>query len=151
MNHKVNICCFILFLGTCATKLYVMAFTSGLLHADSVNFPTITVKLTNGEEKSVQLYDHPDVNDMMIDKGDLWKFPINAFQFTINNGCVTKSDIVQVTIKNGGNDGWNIESVVTTLHFGSSYVLLTTNMHVNRWIDGNYSPSTLSYVLSIVK
>ena len=127
-----------------------MAFTSDLLHAESDNMPNITVNLTSGEEKSVRLYDHPDVDDMMKDKGDLWKLPINIFQFTTND-CITKSDIVQVTIKKGGNDGWNIESVVTTLHFGSSYVLLTTNMHVNRWIDGNSSPFTLSYVLSIVK
>ena len=128
-----------------------MAFTSGLLHADSDNFPDIFVKLTNGEEKSVKLDDHPDVDEMMKDKGDLWRLPINTFQFTTNNGCITKSDIVQVTLKKGGDDGWNIESVVTTLHFRSSYVLLTTNMHVNRWIDGNSSPFTLSYVLSIVK
>ena len=42
------------------------------------------------------------------------------------------SQKVWVTILNGGSDGWNIESVVTKLHRGNEYDLLTVNMDVKR-------------------
>ena len=125
-----------------------MAFTSTLAYAGTGDLPTLYVKLA-GEEKSHAFDNHVGVNDMTAGKGDLWEFKIANFNF-ITDTCITKSDIIGVTIHNGGDDGWNIESVVTVLHGGQSFDLLTANMNVNRWIDGNDLPSELKYDLTFV-
>ena len=65
--------------------------------------------------------------------------------------CIRKtSEISKLTILNGGGDGWNIESVVTFLHGGQEYDLLTVDMHVQRWIDGNEEAYKLKYDLTLV-
>ena len=133
----------------CATELYVMAFTSTLAYAGTDDLPSLFVKLMTGEEKSLAFYNHVGVDDLTKGKGDLWKFQITNFNF-ITDTCITKSDITGVTIHNGGDNGWNIESVVTVLHGGLSFDLLTANMNVNRWIDGNDLPSELKYDLTCV-
>ena len=71
---------------------------------------------------------------MFANKGDMWKIPIKAgFGF---RSCITKCSIRQVNLKEGGSDGWNIESIMTLLYTGK-YEILTANFHVNRWIDKN--------------
>ena len=107
--------------------------------------------LTTGESKRVRLYNRPG-DDMYPNKGDLWKFNIRSFHFS--KSCITKEDIRGVTIEQGGNDGWNIESVMTVLHTPSwpqqPYEVITANMHVGRWIDGNGRASQRKYALNKV-
>ena len=159
LNLNKRLCTYFLFLKQpkltmnifctgCATELYLMAFTSTLAYAGTDDLPSLFVKLA-GEEKSLAFYNHVGVDDLTKGKGDLWKFQIANFNF-ITDTCITKSDITGVTIHNGGDNGWNIESVVTVLHGGLSFDLLTANMDVNRWIDGNDLPSELKYDLTLV-
>ena len=106
----------------------------------------LSLRLKTGEEGTVAFYGHEEGNDMSKDKGDLWAFKISNFKF---GTCISKkSDISGVTILNGGSDGWNIESIVTMLHMGHEYDLLTVNMDVKRWIDGNDLPYKLKYDLT---
>jgi len=58
--------------------------------------------------------------------------------FKVDSLCVECSDITKVQIKAGGNDSWNIANVTTYTAVGNgSYVKLTVDPTVNRWIDGN--------------
>ena len=107
--------------------------------------------LTTGESKRVRLPNRPG-DDMYPNKGDLWKLDIESFHFS--KFCITKEDIRGVTIEQGGNDGWNIESIMTVLHsqtwLQQPYEMITANMHVNRWIDGNGPASQRKYELNMV-
>lgn len=61
------------------------------------------------------------------------------------SGCVQRSDISQVRIEAGGNDGWNVASVRTTISdtTGTS-TELTNNPGLDVWIDGD-EPQYFSY------
>ena len=128
------------FIGGCATDLYVIAFTSDLSSAGSDDSPYVEIVLNNGEVGHIRLYDR-EGDDYAENKGDLWRIPIRQFNF--REGCVSTSGIRQVAIQEGGNDGWNIESIITMLDRD----LLTVDFHVNRWIDGNGSQSEKEFVL----
>ena len=125
----------------------MIMFTSGVNHAGSDDSPYISVRLRNGETKHLLLYNRPG-NDMLPNKGDLWKVFINSFGFSDN--CIVKSDIAEVTIEEGGNDGVNIESIMTVLHGGQMFQMLTANMHVNCWVDGDSATSRRKYRLTNV-
>ena len=118
----------------CLTTLYVMGFTSGLKRAGSDDDPFIEIRLFNREKKTVRFPDNSG-NDMVRKKGDLWTIPFSKFGF---KSCVKKGNVESVVVKPGGNDGWNIQSIVTMVSTsGSEKQLLTSDMGVNRWIDGN--------------
>ena len=130
--------------------IYVMGFTSDVRNAQSHDLPFLNLTLQTGETGKVKFPNHKGVDDMTKCKGDLWTFKISDFKFQFGT-CVRKtSQISNVTILNGGNDGWNIESVVTILHWGSKYFTLTADMYVNQWIDGNDELSRLQYDLTLV-
>ena len=66
---------------------------------------------------------------------DLWKYNIASFHFPFS--CVTISNIKKVSIIESGNDGWNIDSIVTLVGAGGRFKVLTQDLDVYRWIDGN--------------
>ena len=140
---------YILCIG-CATELYVMAFTTTDKNANSDDLPSLSVTLTSGDEETLKFPNNQDINEQTKGKGDLWEFKITKFDFQTDN-CITKSDISEVTIHNGGDDGWKIESVVTILHGGLSFDVVTADMHVDRWIDGNNGVSRQSYDLTVLE
>ena len=124
------------------------AFTSNLKNAGSDNSPKLAMELKNGETKTVVLYDRPG-DDMLPNKGDLWTLTIDSFGF--EQSCIRKKDIAKVTIKPGGSDGWNIESITTVLRRAQDeYTVVTADIGVNRWVDGNDKPEYLSFDLTIV-
>ena len=122
-----------------------MAFTTGVHGAGSDHSPHMTIELTTREVIDVDLYNRPG-DDMYPNKGDLWHFTISLLGYM----CITKYDIKEIIIHNGGSDGWNIESIVTILRSGSSYEVLTANMYVNCWVDSNQGDEELQYRLSLV-
>ena len=124
------------------------AFTSGKLAAGSDDSPKLAVELKNGETKTIVLYDRPG-DDMLANKGDLWKLRIDSFEF--EQSCIRKKDIAKVTIKERGSDGWNIESIITVLRRAQDeYTVVTADIGVNRWIDSDDKPEYLSFDLTIV-
>ncbi|MCG8623624.1 MAG: hypothetical protein MJE68_16730 [Proteobacteria bacterium] len=87
-----------------------MAFTSGVDDAGSDTSHIIEVQ-TIGQVRNLVLYDRPG-DDMQKNKGDLWKINFSDFSFT--DGCITIGEISGASIvENNGNDGWNIDSIVT--------------------------------------
>ena len=105
-----------------------MAFTSGLSGADSDTSHNIELQYS-GYVRTMTLYDRSG-DDYQSNKGDLWEFSLS--------GCVTLSAITRVSVAENGNDGWNIESIVTLVRDPSNRIqVLTRNFGVNRWIDGD--------------
>ena len=129
----------------CISTVYTMAFTSGRANAHSDTGHYIKIRLHNNEERRVRFPDNPG-DDMLKNKGDLWEISLSSFGFSMT--CITKRDIHSVAIQEGGNDGWNIKSVATMVRSGSKFQILTANMNVNRWIDGNDHPSHRSFTLT---
>ena len=87
------------------------------------------------------LYDRPG-DDYLRNKGDLWELSLS--------GCVRLSEIHSVSIVEDGNDGWNIESIVTLVGDPTNKVqVLTQNFHVNRWIDGDGPSSHRRFALTL--
>ena len=113
-----------------------MAFTSGSGGAGSDDSPYLYVHLTN-KQGSTRFYDRPG-NDMYSNKGDFWRFNLKT-DLGLTDSCITKDDVQSIVIQNGGNDGWKIESVMTTLAAGTKYTVVTADIHLNKWVDGNPS------------
>ena len=114
-----------------------MAFTSGLKAANSDSLPYFHIGLQSGETRGIRVPNTDDANDQKRRKGDLWKIRIVDLGFRAQ--CVTADDISSVAMLNGGNDGWNIQSIVVAVSVPDSppLQLLTVDMDINSWLDGN--------------
>ena len=112
-----------------------MVFTSGLM-TESTRAAAHSVELqASGHVRNLRLYDRPG-DDARRHKGDLWTF--SMLDFGIPNMCITIGDIRRVSIIEGSNDGWHIDSIVTIVKdLVGGYELLTRDFGANRWIDGN--------------
>ena len=138
----------------CIDTIYLMAFTSGLLHAESDDSPWLCVFLTDGEMREVRFPDLPS-DEFVQNKGDLYSFPIRSFGFS-DIWCTKKNEISRVVIRNGGTNAWNIESIVTMIENMApsgrigEYFLLTADFHINSWIDGYGEPHHAQIDLTMV-
>ena len=87
------------------------------------------------------LYDRPG-DDYLSNKGDLWELSLS--------GCVRLTELQRVSIVENGNDGWNIESIVTLVSDPTNKIqVLTQNFHVNRLIDGDGDTSHRRFALTL--
>ena len=125
-----------------------MAFTDEATNSFTSDFPTI--ELTVDEEtQSVQL---PGLEGLSftINKGDLFTIELSDFGFEAD--CIKKWDVDEVAVVAGGTDGWLIDSIVTFLRAeeDASFTLLTSDIAVDQWIDGNGGPSQRRLDLTIV-
>ena len=130
----------------CLDEIYVLAFTSGLSYAGSDDCPKIEIQ-AGGHIRSLNLPDLPG-NEHQKNKGDLWKIEISDFSFP---GCITTRDIEKISIEEDGNDGWNIDSIVTFFKSNpDSYQLASVDFDENRWIDGDQEVSEERFELNLV-
>ena len=130
----------------CYQSLYILAFTSDLSQAQSDSSFYVEMRLKTGEARLAELYDR-EGDDFAWNKGDLWKISLSSFGFT---SCITRSDIAHLGLVEGGDDGWNIESIVTFLKHESSFLLLSQDFDVYRWLDGDNGPLQLRFDLTLV-
>ena len=112
-----------------------MGFTSGSGNSNSRNLPYLFVDLYNHEEGSARFPNNPG-KDMRKNKGDFWKFSLKK-DLKLTKCCITKADIKKIVVRNGGNDGWKIESIFTILRSGSYYTVVTADVGLNTIVDGN--------------
>ena len=131
----------------CWQSLYILAYTSGLSNAGTDDRAYVEMRLTGGESKTIQLYNRPG-DDYTRYKGDKWLIPLSSFGFS--DKCIMRGDVVGLALLAGGNDGWNIESVVTYLKYDSYYRELSRDFEVYRWLDGNAGPNQLRFDLTLV-
>ena len=72
----------------------------------------------------MDLYDRPG-DDYMPNKGDLWELSLS--------GCIRVPELQSVSIVENGNDGWNIESIMTLVSDSTKKIrVLTRNFGVNQ-------------------
>ena len=131
----------------CYRELYVLAFTSGKNHAGSDDDAYLQITHKNGIVKHVQLYNRKG-DDYSKNKGDLWKIKLSAFNF--KDTCISRHDIKKLSLLHGGNDGWNIDSIVTFLKVRSNYYLLSRDFNIFRWLDGNRSIRSRHFDLTLM-
>ena len=133
--------------GPCLDKLYVFAYTAGGRFAGSDTAHKIEVR-AGGEVHLTELYDRKG-DDYKANKGDVWIFSFSDdFNFS---KCIRKPDIEGITLKPGGNDGWNVESVITFAYDADGdFHLATRDINIYRTIDGNGSPDQRSIDLTVV-
>ena len=104
-----------------------MAFTSDLSGASSDTSHSIQLQY-NGAVKTMALYDRPG-DDYMSNKGDLWELSLSGWQ------CIKIRDLQRVSIIANGNDGWNIESIVTLVS-DSSNIQVDYSHKILMWTAG---------------
>ena len=119
-----------------------MGFTSNLWAAGSDTSHGIQIQYNTGAVRTMTLYDRPG-DDYKPNKGDLWELSLSG------GHCIKLRDIIRVSIFEKGNDGWNIESIVTLVSDSSNIDVLTRDFHVNRWIDGNGASSHKQFDLTL--
>ena len=119
----------------CADSIFLIAFTTHAQYASTVDFPFIRLTLSNGQQRELRLFNAPG-DEFQPDDGDMYQWSISEFGFS-GSTCVTYDSISQVTIREGGNDGWQIDSIMTVLDTDGVYRALTLDFRVNRWIDGD--------------
>ena len=74
-------------------------------------------------------------------KSDLWK--LNLFtDFDVRRStCIQKRHIERIALKEDGNDGWRIDSIITVLKSDTKFEVATLDMDVDQWIDRDGDPS----------
>ena len=117
------------------SRLYIIAFTSGLSGAGSQSDFSVRIQL-NKDVQTVLLYNRPG-DDYRENKGDLWDIPFSSFGFS--ERCISISDIERMSIVgNEHDDDWSIETIVTLVGDSlDNYQLLTHDFDVNRWLIGD--------------
>lgn len=123
-----------------------MAFTGGSQNA-LTNHPPFIELIVEGEIGLVQL---PEVTGLEFqnDKGDLWA--INLGEFGLSTTCIRQRDIEGIAVVEGGTDGWLIDSIVTfLLDVDGNFSLLSSDIDVDRWIDGNGGEERKRFDLTI--
>ena len=123
-----------------------MAFTSGVPNANSDT--RHMVEITVAGVSSVILLPNLPGNDYQSLKGDLWKISF-ADDFSFDY-CVRKNDIELIAIAESGNDGWNIETIVTFIESDNNFELATEDFNVFRWIDGDSESSRRYFELNLI-
>ena len=110
-----------------------MAYTSDLISAKADSSHRIKLQV-NGSANTRILPNLPG-DDYSPNRGDIWKLHLkDFFGFT---SCITVNDIDHITILQGTNDGWNIESIVTFAVVSEYWELTSADFNVFRWIDGD--------------
>ena len=135
------------FLGSCITVLYIMAFTSGYIDAQT-NASAHEIELkVNGVRRKGNL---PNLvgNDFQKNKGDLWKISVPSFGF--GDSCIKKNEVENIALVEDSNDGWHIDSIVT--FFGTSngqFELASMDINTFRWVDGDQGTSARRFDMTL--
>ena len=95
---------------SCLPRLYVMAFTSGLIDARSDSDFSVQIQL-NGDVRTSILYNRPG-NDYFSNKGDLWDLSFLSFGFSESCIKISEMSIVDSDIE---LDDWNVETIGTVV------------------------------------
>ena len=128
-------------------KLYLMAFTSSIDHAQSGGDFSLEVRVKGATHK-LTLPALPG-GTKLNGKGDLWKF--NMSQFGFESPCIHVDEIEEIAIEEDTNDGWIVDSVASFISDGDgNFQLATVDMDVVEWIDGDRGAAYTRYELNNV-
>ena len=124
------------FSDDCIAQVYVMAFTTNTMNSLTTDPPFLELTVA-GETEAIQLTTETG-REFQRGQGDMWAFDIDDFGF--NQECLEADDVEGVALVEGGTDGWHIASIMTlVLDTDGEYLVLTSDIGIDRWIDGNGS------------
>lgn len=130
-------------------KIYVWVHTSttGGTGGGTNQVHKIELELDSGSTFDANLYDQVNTDQATIGKSDFWELSLFS-DFGIPSAhsswplCVKRLDIKSLTIKEAGNDGWLIDSVVTIMESAyGDHRMFTFDKGEHRWIDQDASAS----------
>ena len=124
----------------------MIAYTSNLSNARAVTDHKISLQ-ANGIVSTKFLPNLPP-NHYLSNKGDLWKLHLaDFFEFTT---CITIYDVQHISILQGSNDAWSIESIVTfAVVDQSNWELTSADFKILQWIDENSDEANEEFTLSL--
>ena len=123
-----------------------MVYTSNLSNAGAVTDHKISLE-ANGIV-SIKCLPNLPANDPLSNKGDLWKLHLaDFFEFTT---CITIYDVQHISILQGSNDAWSIESIVTfAVVDQSNWELTSADFKILQWINENSDEAYKEFTLSL--
>ena len=135
------------FLG-CIEAISVRATTSTVEYAFS-NSPHKFQITVGGEIRSVTI---PCAEDKNCSPGvtRIFTYDIDQFFQGTTVPCVKQDGISQYALAQGGNEGWNIQSIYATLVTCGGGAIATSDRNFNKWVDGNGTPDQKLQVLTPV-
>ena len=154
LNYDHKPCFVIVLIADCGTDIYMFAMTTGKGGADSNHLPILHLVTRNDGSRSIKVPDLPGPQQS-LNKGDFWRFNFKS-DIGFSKVCFALSDFISIQLQNGGNDGWEIASIVTFLggRFYSpqyhTYTLLTTDIDLDQMIDGDPAPGS-HYSIELTK
>ncbi len=121
------------------TGFDIFAQTSDVQFAESLGSHDVEILFADGQKAGWKLDNLPNKNT-----AKLFKFDLTALE------CVTIFDVTEIKLIAESTDGWNIETIVTTLadNKGRTYSG-SIDRNVNRWVDHGEKPEFESYVLNL--
>jgi hypothetical protein len=132
----------------CLNSIYMLAYTGSSSRNAGSNHPHDFEVKGAGQTRYITLPERP--GDYERHQGDIWKLDIIEDLGFLPGTCLRLCGVESMRLAEGGNDGWLVDSVVT---FGCindvGCSLLTMDMDVLRWIDGNGAPDRREFPLTL--
>lgn len=120
--------------SNCVSDIYVFAHTSTQGPNPGTNGEHGIEIRANGVVYSSFLRDYQG-DQTTPGKGDLWKLNLITDFRVPSESCIRNRDIDYIVIKEGSNDSWRIDSIITVFKLGGgSYEVATLDMDVHQWI-----------------
>ncbi len=124
-----------------------MAFTSGKHHAGSDGTFYVELQPRKGQAGKAQLYNRKG-HYYSKNKGVLWAFDLQS-DFGFSDCFCYERDVSNITLTPAGNNGWNIQTIFTILKIGNEYTVLSADVNVYKWLDGNGAADARYFKLSM--
>ncbi len=122
------------------TVLNVFVQTSDVSYAASSGTHEIQVIFDEGKNQTFLLTALPGVK-----RAKLFSFDIDT-----TSDCYSIFDVKSIIVRAVSTDGWNIETIVTTLTDSKGHTYSgSIDNEVDRWIDHNDLPEYENFVLSV--
>ena len=127
-NWDIIIIIFLSIYTGCITGFKISGFTADMNSAESNGRHSIIFKLTDGTDIKSDIQSPKPRNQPFE-----WEFTL------ANETCIRLSNITQVYLKAGSNDGWFIREVYTycKVEGNSFYLPLNTDPILYKWLDGD--------------
>ena len=134
LSYELNHCDACTCLRGCIDKINVLAITASDTNSESNSEHFLQVT-ANGEVRHTAICGP----GKKCSKGSVDYFTLDIERFGFSTSCIRKEDIEALTIKENGNDAWQIGSIFVFLDTCETHELASSNPNFNQWIDGDGS------------
>ena len=136
---------FPLFTG-CVDKINVLTITNNTDDNAGTNNEHALQVTANGEIKDVAICGH----GRKCSKGFVDYFTLDIERFGFSTSCVRKEDIEVLKLKEGGDDGWLVQSIFVFIDTCETHELASSDATFNKWVDADSDPERVLVDLTLV-